>query len=294
DGKNQVVFNNLVTSCTTSTVTATVLTSNYSVTTTDTITSTTTTCLEELIQAAVFTNPVKIPFITTGEMNIGLQEAVRRISALPYYSDLFSKAFPGNPTPVTQANIEIALGVFMDNIVSGNSKFDMVNNGSAQFTPEEADGQDVFNGKGKCSLCHRADNNFAGKAGQFEDIGLDLSYIDQGRKRLTNLSSDEGRFHVPSLKNVSLSAPYMHDGRFRTLNEVVEFFDNGVQQSANLSSAMSAHPTPDGNGGFTSGGHNFQPLLLTSTEKEHLVEFLKTLTDYTIINDKKLSDPFKH
>lgn len=294
DGKNQVVFNNIVTSCSTSTVTTTVLTSNYSVTTSSTVTTTSTTCLEELIQAAVFTNPVKIPFITTGEMNIGLQELRQRISSIPYYSELFSKAFPGNSTPVTETNIELALGVFMDNFVSGNSKFDMVNNGSAQFTPEEADGFNVFNGKGKCSLCHKPDNNFAGKPGQFEDIGLDAFYGDQGRKRLTNLVSDEGRFHVPTLKNISLTAPYMHDGRFRTLNEVVDFFDNGVQQSVNLSTAMSAHPTPDGNGGFIGGATNIQPLSLTSTEKANLVEFLKTLTDYAIINDKKLSDPFKH
>ncbi|MGZ3867288.1 MAG: cytochrome-c peroxidase [Bacteroidia bacterium] len=300
DGKNQGVFNGITTTCTSSTSTftnTTILTQGYNVGPPDTLisvtTTTTTTCLDQLIQASVFTNPIKIPFITTGEMNLDVETVKERIAALPYYAELFRKAFPHNTQPVTETNIQAALGTFMDNFVAENSKFDRVNAGSAQFTREESDGLAVFNGKAKCGLCHKSYNNFAGRPGQFEDIGLDAFYTDEGRKKVTNLSSDVGRFHVPPLKNIALTAPYMHDGRFSTLEQVVDFFDNGVQHSANLSSAFSVHPEPDGNGGYVAGGSSYQELLLTPTEKANLVKFLKTLTDYTLIWDVKLSDPFK-
>jgi cytochrome c peroxidase len=151
----------------------------------------------------------------------------------------------------------------------------------------------VFNGRGKCADCHLATSSFSGNDGQFEDIGLDLVYTDLGRGAITNSFQDNGRFHVPSLKNVALTAPYMHDGRFKTLTDVVNFFSEGIQSSPNLSSALTANPQSNGNGGYYTGG-TAVPLGLTATEKSNLVAFLQTLTDNSLVTDVRYSDPFKH
>jgi cytochrome c peroxidase len=277
DGKNQTQFGGpMVTTCT----------GSYN----------TTTCTNSLPNT-VFKNPVSIPFLSSSELNMAdMTVLTNRVAAQPYYTYLFQKAFSTLHPDFTEENIEMALGTFMDNITSTNCKFDQMKSGKIQLTPEEQDGMNIFNGKAKCNLCHHETNSFAGVAGQFEDIGLDVNYTDLGRGTVTSSAIDNGRFHVPSLKNIGLTAPYMHDGRFATLNDVVDFFDGGVKNSPNLSSALSIHAVSDGNGGFmpVTSGVTAQPLNLTSTEKLHLVAFLNTFSDLTLANDIRFSDPFKH
>jgi cytochrome c peroxidase len=280
DGKNQMIFNDSINLCT----------GFGGYTTPDTII-----CMNVISSStSVFKDPITIPFITNSEMSLSMTEVCNKLSKLKYYTKLFNDAFPGDSVKISEKNIHKALGTFLDNIVPSNSNFDqIIALGGTKFSPEEMDGWNIFNGKGKCNLCHKANNAFGGSPGQFEDIGLDLVYNDPGRKDISFSSKDEGRFHIPSLKNISLTAPYMHDGRFRSLSQVIDFFSEGIQNSPNISSAFSSHPITDSNGNFVSGG-TVQQLNLTPAEKEHLLAFLNTLTDYTLVSDQKFADPFKH
>jgi cytochrome c peroxidase len=280
DGKNQMIFNDSINQCT----------GFGGYTTPDTVI-----CMNVISSSSsVFKDPISIPFITNSEMSLSMTEVCNRLSQLPYYTKLFNDAFPGDSAMISERKIHKALGTFLDNMIPSNSKFDqIIASGGTRFSPDEMDGWNIFNGKGKCNLCHKANNAFGGSPGQFEDIGLNLSYVDPGRKDISFSSNDEGRFHIPSLKNISLTAPYMHDGRFRSLAEVIDFFSEGIQNSPNISSAFSANPITDINGNFVPGG-TVQQIHLTTTEKEHLLAFLNTLTDNTLVTDPKFADPFKH
>jgi len=116
------------------------------------------------------------------------------------------------------------------------------------------------------------------------NTGLDMEYTDNGRGEATGNSGDQGKFKIPSLRNVALTAPYMHDGRFNTLEEVVEHYNSGVQQHPNLDDRL----TVDG----TIGGEPLQ-MDLSANDKQALVAFLRTLTDEPLIADPRFSDPFQ-
>lgn len=240
---------------------------------------------------------ISVPLNTHAELNMpDPNELVQRLSSLPYYPYLADKVKKGRPLDFVM--IENALGAFMANITADKSKYKQVFPSSgtptASFTQSETNGMNIFNGKGKCYLCHLSQNNFSGNPDQFEDIGLDSAvYPDKGRELITHMSLDRAKFHVPSLMNVALTAPYMHDGRFAKLEDVIDFFSDGVKNSMNISSAFSMHPSSNGNGGYNTGGLVVHPKL-TATEKADLLAFLQTLTDASITTDVRLSDPFKH
>ncbi len=144
------------------------------------------------------------------------------------------------------------------------------------LTPEENRGRLLFTAN--CTKCHSPVRPFQEV---FEACnGLDVNYADAGIGKLTGKSSDAGVFKSPTLRNIAFTAPYMHDGRFKTLEEVVEFYSSGVQPSPNL------HPLLKKNG---------QPKLLNLTpqQKTDLVIFLNTLSDTAIFTDEKFADPFK-
>jgi cytochrome c peroxidase len=226
-----------------------------------------------------------VPLQTHSELNMpDLDSLCRRLAAVYYYPDFFKQAAPYYTTDISPDNIELALSTFISSISASNSKYDQAYpsaqsglSASAALSPQELNGLAIFTGKGKCSLCHDPANDFGGQPGRFEDIGLDLVYKDLGRGAITNNSTDNGKFQIPSLRNSSLTAPYMHDGRFNTLNDVVDFFSEGVTNSANLSNVLTAGGTA-----------------LTPAEKSDLLAFLLTLTDMSKINDVNYSDPFKH
>lgn len=237
---------------------------------------------------------ISVPLHSSVELNITNDTAIcRKLSGLSYYPYLFNKAF--NSPSVTLSQLEFAIASYIETINASNSRFDQANPSSfsSMFTQQEMDGMNVFNGKGGCANCHIAANNFSGNANQFEDIGLDATYKDLGRGAVTGNSGDNGRFHVPSLKNIALTAPYMHDGRFATLSQVVDFFSNGIHASPNLSSAFTARPYQFGNGSYTTGGTPV-PLGLSDYEKGALVAFLQTLTDNSLVTDVRYSNPFSH
>lgn len=204
------------------------------------------------------TNPI--------EMNATWEEVLVKLNADTVYRRMFKEAF--NVNVIDSHNVAFAIAQFERTMVSANSKYDRVNRGEDIFTPLETTGLQIFtNEKGDCFHCHStAGGTFTGF--QFENNGLQATIVDEGRGGVTGLSTDNGRFKPTTLRNIALTAPYMHDGRFNTLEEVVEFYNSGVNQnSPNISPVMTKANRPNGQ------------LNLTPYEKEALVAFLRTLTD---------------
>ncbi len=161
-----------------------------------------------------------------------------------------------------------AISLFQRTMVSGNSAYDQYSSQGklSALSPTERNGMELFfSNKTNCSSCHSGFNftNY-----NFENNGLDSVYADNGRFRFTNDSTDEATFKVPSLRNVGLTAPYMHDGRFTTLEEVVDHYNSGGKNHKNKSPLI-------------------QTLQLTTIEKTELIAFLNSLTDYDFVNDQK-------
>lgn len=238
-------------------------------------------------RAATLEQQVLLPIQNELEMGMTLDLLVTRLSAEPFYAELFTAAF-GTPT-VTSGRVSRALAQFVRSIVSGGSKYDRgVATNFSNFTPQENEGRQIFQGPvGGCARCHGSDNFVPGNA--IFNNGLENPYIDKGLGAVTGLASDEGFFKVPSLRNIELTAPYMHDGRFATLEQVVEFYNSGVVDHPNLSPALRLPPGPPG-----SPPPPPRRLNLTAAQKAALVAFMRTLTDTAVTTDPKFSDPFRY
>lgn len=219
------------------------------------------------------------------EMGMNFGELVERLKAEPHYQILFRKAFPELDNRITEQTITAALSEFVNGIASFNSKFDegMKNRGGnmhgtfSNFTAAENQGKTLF--QNHCQSCHGNNTN------TFERIannGLDLVYEDKGIGERTERTLDYGVFKVPLLRNIELTAPYMHDGRFDTLEEVVEHYNSGLKNHSNLDNRLKNF-------------QNNEPIQLNLTEEEKaaLVAFMKTLTDETLATTERFSDPFK-
>ncbi len=239
------------------------------------------------------------------------ENLLKKLNRTSYYPALFQKAF-GNQE-ITQERITKALAQFVRSISSSNSKFDAVRRGAwGVMNESETGGWNLFFNQLQCSGCHNGNdlNN-----GSIANIGLDMNYKDNGMGTQSGENTLNGFFKVPSLRNVALTAPYMHDGRFKTLEDVVEHYNSGVQNHTNLSSVLRGFlwhgngglNTNNGNVGVSigspsrdcwscgvgTGGTDFKALNLTKTEKENLVAFLKLTTDETLVRDEKFANPFK-
>jgi cytochrome c peroxidase len=223
------------------------------------------------------------------EMGLTLPELESRVAALSYYPALFTAAF-GDPS-VNSTRIAKAIAQFDRALVSYRSRYDV---GRAQvtnpglpfpnFTDQENRGKTLFltpppQGGANCIACHRTEA-FLNDQGPINN-GLNAdSTADPGAFAITGNPQQLGTFRFPSLRDVATRAPFMHDGRFATLNDVVDFYDHGVQNNPNLDQRLR------GPGG--------QPLRLNlnNNDKAALVAFLNTLTDTQLISDPHLSDPF--
>ncbi|MBK9194187.1 MAG: cytochrome-c peroxidase [Flavobacteriales bacterium] len=223
---------------------------------------------------------VLMPIQDPVEMGMTLPEVRGRLYAIPHYRPLFAAAF-GNDS-ITEGRIARALAQFVRSIASYRTRYDAGEaNGFADFTPMELDGKNLFyNGATKCNHCHMT-ANFHNRESRHN--GLDAVYADNGLGEFTGDPADNGKFKVPSLRNAELTAPYMHDGRFNTLEEVVEHYNSGVQPHPNLDDRLTVE-------GLV-GGTPLQ-MGLTPYEKQALVAFLKTLTDVPLVNDPRFADPF--
>lgn len=215
------------------------------------------------------------------EMGIrDMNKLTRKLSDIPYYKDLFQKAY--GTEEITTERIAEALSSFLINITSGNTKMDHSLTGKAQLTSLELQGQHLFKTVYDCNACHQVQSTHGYLfAGTFSNIGLDAQYADPGLETVTRRASDAGKFKIPSLRNVALTAPYMHDGRFATLDEVISHYSHGIEDHPNLDPRLR-----DENG---------KPLQMNIPEqdKKAIIAFLHTLTDYEMINDVRFSNPFK-
>ena len=216
------------------------------------------------------------PVTDTLEMDAEWGAVVARIAATERYPPMFTAAF-GSPE-VTEDRVVQAIAQFQRTFVSAWSKFDREARGEVQFTPAEARGEALFfSERAECSHCHSGPL-FTDH--EFHDIGLDLDPPDAGRADATGQSFDHGRFKTPTLRNVAVSAPYMHDGRFGTLEEVLEHYSDRVIRSPNLSPTLGVHLVDGATG-----------LELTTDERADLIAFLHTLTDPSFLNDPALAPP---
>lgn len=201
------------------------------------------------------------------------QTDLSKFNAHPVYPELFKQAF--NVDVITAREAAYALAQFERTLVSGNSKWDQYLRGEATLTQAEAKGFELFfTEKGDCFHCH---STILFTDNLFHNNGLD-SDPQQGRAGITGNPDDIGKFKTPTLRNVMLTPPYMNDGRFGTMEEVIDFYSEGVKWSSTIDPLMKK---------VSEGGVHLLP-----EEKENLVAFLKTLTDTTYINDPELSSPF--
>ena len=248
-------------------------------------------------RAATLEAQVLMPIQDRIEMGMELKELEAKLQKLPYYPPFFAAAF-GTPE-VTSDRLAKAVAQFLRSMVAFNSKFDCAADAAggrysapfAKFTDQENLGKSLFiDGVGGvaevgCAHCHIPPTFGMPKA--FNN-GLDLKSKDRGLGALNKppndpfTPSDDGKFKASSLRNIALTAPYMHDGRFKTLDEVVEHYSRGVHPHENLGLAFGDQPDNGATLGFR----------LTGDQKAALVAFLKTLTDETLISDPKFSDPF--
>jgi cytochrome c peroxidase len=206
------------------------------------------------------------PITNHEEMDETVENVLNKLRQHPQYPSLFKKAF--GSTEITTARMMKALSQFMLLCISSQSKYDSVKNGTGKFTAEEQQGYTLF--QQKCSNCHK-EPLFTDHS--FRNNGIAIGpNNDKGRYLVTLNDADRYKFKVPSLRNLEFTAPYMHDGRFLTLDAVLDHYTSGVQSTPNLDPLLS-------NG-----------IPLSSTEREQLRAFLKTLSDRNFLNNRLLSE----
>ena len=217
------------------------------------------------------------PIVHAKEMASSLDDVVRQLGGLKEYRERFREAF--GDEQVSPARIGLAIEQFLLTLISQNSRFDRAARGEIPLTAEERRGLELFVTEhdpdrglrgADCFHCHGG-NLFTNH--RFADNGLGLDPQDAGRARATGKVSDRGKFKTPSLRNVAVTGPYMHDGRFATLMEVVEHYNSGVKRTPNLDPNLAKHPVAG--------------LGLNEEDRRALVAFLRTLTDMTFV----ASDP---
>lgn len=226
-------------------------------------------------RAATLQDQIHDPIIDKREMANTWADVVAYVNANPNYTKDFQQIFRTKSVNATQ--IRMAIEQFVVSILSFNSKYDQYfyKDDFTAFSEQEKRGLKLFLGKAQCNNCH---NSVLLTNQQFMNNGLDTA-IKIGHYNVTADPIDRGKFKVPTLRNIALTAPYMHDGRFKTLDDVIDFYNSKVQKnSENLDFRMVAFVQPGGLG-------------LTTEEKEDLKAFLLTLTDSTLLTNPKYSDP---
>jgi cytochrome c peroxidase len=212
-----------------------------------------------------------MPIENPNEMGLPIAEAIERLNQSPEYLFLFKKIANGAPNP---KNLSAAFSAFEQTLETVDSKFDDWSNNISKLSASEERGRKLFIGsKAKCFDCHFMED-FTDDG--FKNIGLyngkDLT--DVGRYGITNVVADKGKFKTPGLRNVAVTGPYMHDGRFKTLEQVVSYYNTPfmfVDDPINIDSALK------------------KPLGLSPQEKKDIVAFLKTLTDREYVKKARLT-----
>jgi cytochrome c peroxidase len=224
------------------------------------------------------------PIVNKNEMNMPSVDAlVEKLSGLPYYERLFTDAF-GNEV-ISRDRIALALEAFVQCLNTPSGKTGPFSPGDSSLAPNatlEEQGRFFFEHKYNCAECHNpgpdGGYNSAPSSSMF-NIGLDAEYTDQGRGAFTGNSFEDGMFKAPTLRNIAVTAPYMHDGRFTTLEEVLEHYSKNIKPHRNLSEKLK-------------DGEQAKKMNLSAHEKTAIIAFLKSLKDETFLTSPMYSDPF--
>ena len=219
------------------------------------------------------------------EMNETLENVIAKLNATKMYRDQFMRAFGSEE--ITDLKMSLAMEQFMLSIVSYESKYDQFLAGNASLTESEERGRSLFFTEfnpffpelsgADCAHCHGG-SNFENDQYMNNGLDTDAEFTDFGREEVTNDPTDRAKFKVPSLRNIAVTPPYMHDGRFRTLEEVVDHYNEGILESSTVDAAI-LNTKATG-------------LFLTGQDKIDLVNFLKTLTDDKYLTNPEYMSPF--
>lgn len=200
------------------------------------------------------------------EMNFNLKQAGDRLKTDQNYMAAARNAYDREMGPYVIAR---GLACFVRTLISGNARYDQIERGEGNYTTEEQRGKDLFFGAAQCATCH---SGFDFSNRTYQNIGLYTAYPDSGRARITFQSTDRGKFKVPSLRNIAVTGPYMHDGSLTSLEQVMDHYQAGGKGHPNQ------HPV-------------IAQMQLTNADKADLIAFLRTLTDDEFLNNTNLSNP---
>jgi cytochrome c peroxidase len=205
------------------------------------------------------------------EMHANWKNVEQKLQNHPEYPTLFLQAF--GYSEIDSVAVTKAIAQFERTLISGNSKFDQYLKGETSLTPQEQNGFDVFmdEAKGDCFHCHGSNNNPLWTDNQFHNNGLDANFSDAGLGAITGDPADDGKFKSPSIRNIAFTAPYMHDGRFKTLDEVINHYSEGLQFSSTIDPLMKK---------VSQGG-----VQLSEKDKADLKAFLLSLSDFDFISN---------
>jgi cytochrome c peroxidase len=205
------------------------------------------------------------------EMDHKLEDCVKKLNGIAGYKKQFQAVFGGEASP---DNIAKAIAAFERTVLSGDAPYDRYVEGDKKALSKEAErGMELFFGKARCSACHGGPN-FSDSAFHNIGVGMDKKEPDEGRKLISKLEGDRGSFKTPGLRDIDKSAPYMHDGSLKTLEEVVEHYNKGGIRNPQLDEEIF-------------------PLELTAQEKADLVTFMKeglAAKNYPLIKPPKLPE----
>lgn len=208
------------------------------------------------------------PISNPVEMDESIANVIAKLNADASYRSDFAAAF-GDDSVTTQ-RMTRALAQFMGIMISADSHYDRYMKGEESFSPAEEHGLALF--RANCVSCH-TEPLFTDRSYHNNGLAVDPTLNDVGRMHITNLPADSLKFKTPSLRNVALTGPYMHDGRFTTLTECLDHYSSGIVSSSTLDPAL------------VSG------IPLTAQEKADIITFLGTLTDFTFRSDTRFSEP---
>jgi cytochrome c peroxidase len=239
--------------------------------------------------------------VEMGINDSNVAEVLARIQNDPAYPGRFAAAFPGTAAPISWGNITRAIAAFQRTLISGNSRYDQFLQGKATLTPSEQRGLTLFNSeKAECFHCHGG-FNFNDQVVHASTQVIDTPFHNtglyniggtgafplgnQGLFEFTDKPADRGKFRAQSLRNVGVTAPYMHDGSITTLEEVLDFYAAGGRNITSGPHAGDGRLNPN-------KSELISRIDLTAQEKADLVAFLKTLTDHDFLTNPKFANPF--
>lgn len=249
---------------------------------------------------------MEVPLFGTRPTELGITDKNRvqvlaRIARDPWYAKRFRGAFPGTRRPITWTTVIRSIAAFERSIISASSRYDRALRNEIKLTPSETRGEQLFMGeKAECHHCHgtfifNEQVSYQGgpvETPRFHNTGLynlggtgALPEASRGLIDVTGRAQDMGRFRVPTLRNIELTAPYMHDGSIPTLEAAIDHYAAGGRLTTD--------------GPFAGDGRSspfkdplIAPIVLTSQERKDLVAFLKALTDRTVTSNPRFADPF--